>query len=76
MQKDKMGEGRAAATMAVEGVQDAIARWRAAYDSEKGEMAKNVLAHVGAHAGVKLENLVDAETAVQIRADFAARKKK
>ena len=72
--KDKTGERLAAAAAAVEGLQGAVASWRSAPDSEKGEKAFNVLAHVGAHAGVKLEDVVDADTAAQIRADFKQRK--
>lgn len=76
MQGDqKMGESRAAVAMAMDGIRHAIAMWRAAPDAEKGNKARDVLAHVGAHPGLKLESVTDAATAAQLRADFKKRSK-
>ena len=68
--RDKMGEGRAAATLAMQGVQEAISRWREAPDTEKGPRALDVLSHVGSLEGMKLDEFVDEETARQIKADY------
>lgn len=72
---DKMGESRAAVTVAVTGINDAVSAWRNAAAIDKPEKAYVVLSHVGAHAGLKLESVVDAATAAQIRADYKKRKK-
>lgn len=72
---DKMGESRAAVAMAMDGIQHAIAMWRTAHAVEKGDKARDVLAHVGAHPGLKLEMVTDAATAAELRADFKKRSK-
>lgn len=72
---DKMGESRAAAETARDAINDAIAAWRNAPENDKPEKAYLVLSQVGGRPGVKLENVTDAATAAEIRADYKKRKK-
>ena len=71
-QKDNLGEARAAASVAIGGVEDALGHWRSAPPDKKGEKAQDVLAHIGGLPGMRLDSFVDEETAEQIRADYKA----
>ena len=70
--RDKLGEGRSAVTLAMQGVREAIDRWQTAPDAEKGAKALNVLSHVGSLSGMKVADFTDEKTVKQIKADYAS----